>query len=206
MVVSGPHPPVTMESARQYVESARVAVQLAAAIREFGYTARAHIDGNYRVIAPLVARDAGLGEIGRMGLLMTPRQGPRVRVGLVTTTLPLIPDAYQPQEGTLDFCRICEKCALNCPSQSIPYGEREIDNGVLRWKINPETCYHYWTVIGTDCGRCLAVCPFSHPDNWAHNLVRWGIRRSGTFRRAALFLDDFFYGRKPPARNHSFFL
>ena len=206
MVVSGPHPPVTMESARQYVESARVAVQLAAAIREFGYSARAHIDGNYRVIAPLVARDAGLGEIGRMGLLMTPRQGPRVRVGLVTTTLPLIPDAYQPQESTLDFCQICEKCALNCPSQSIPYGEREIDNGVLRWKINPETCYHYWTVIGTDCGRCLAVCPFSHPDNWAHNLVRWAIRRSGAFRRAALFLDDFLYGRKPPARNKSFFV
>ena len=51
-------------------------VQLAAAIRDLGYPARAHIDGNYRVIAPLVARDAGLGEIGRMGLLMTPRWVP----------------------------------------------------------------------------------------------------------------------------------
>ena len=45
-------------------------------IRRLGYPARAHIDGNYRVIAPLVARDAGLGEIGRMGLLMTPRSRP----------------------------------------------------------------------------------------------------------------------------------
>ena len=206
MTAAAPHPPITMESARQYVESARVAVQLAAAIRELGYPARAHIDGNYRVIAPLAAREAGLGEIGRMGLLMTPRQGPRVRLGLVTTTMPLIPDGYQPDECTLDFCNICEKCALNCPSQSIPYGKREIDNGVLRWKIKPESCYQYWTVIGTDCGRCLAVCPFSHPDNWAHNLVRWGIRRSGAFRRAALFLDDFFYGKKPSVRNSSFFL
>lgn len=206
MTASAPHPPITMESARQYVESARVAVQLAAAIRELGYPARAHIDGNYRVIAPLVARDAGLGEIGRMGLLMTPRQGPRVRVGVVTTSMPLIPDTYKPEQSILDFCRICEKCALNCPSQSIPYGEREINNGVLRWKINPESCYHYWTIIGTDCGRCMAVCPFSHPDNWAHNLVRWGIRKSGAFRRAALFLDDFFYTKKPPTRNHSFFL
>ena len=206
MTSSAPHPPITMESARQYVESARVAVQLAAAIRELGFPARAHIDGNYRVIAPLVARDAGLGEIGRMGLLMTPRQGPRVRVGVVTTSMPLIPDAYKQEQSTLDFCRICEKCALNCPSQSIPYGDREINNGVLRWKINPESCYHYWTIIGTDCGRCMAVCPFSHPDNWAHNLVRWGIRKSGAFRRVALFLDDFFYRKKPPARNLSFFL
>jgi ferredoxin len=200
MTSYGPYAPVVMESARQYVESAKVSIQLAAAIRDLGYPARAHIDGNYRVIAPLVARDAGLGEIGRMGLLMTPLQGPRVRVGVVTTDLPLIPDLYQGEPSILDFCQICKKCAHNCPSQSIPLGEREISNGVLRWKINPESCYHYWTIVGTDCGRCLAVCPYSHPDNVLHNLVRWGIKRSGTFRRAALFLDDYFYGKKPPSR------
>ncbi len=200
---SAPYPPITMESARQYAEFARVAVQLAAFIRSLGYPARAHIDGNYRVIAPLVARDAGLGEIGRMGLLMTPRQGPRVRVGVITTDLPLLTDAYQANQSVLDFCQICKKCAVNCPSQSISPQDRSIDNGVLRWKINPETCYHYWTIIGTDCGKCMAVCPYSHPDNWVHNLVRWGIANSGTFRRAALLLDDFFYGKKPPSRDLS---
>jgi reductive dehalogenase len=189
-----------MESGKQYVDSARVAVQLAAAIRSLGYDARAHIDGNYRVIAPLVARDAGLGEIGRMGLLMTPRLGPRVRVGVVTTDLPLNPDSYYPDTSILDFCHICKKCAENCPSQSIPSGDREFNNDVLRWKINAESCYHYWTIIGTDCGKCMAVCPYSHPDNWIHNLVRWGNSRSGLFRRAALILDDFFYGKKPPSR------
>ena len=201
MIGSAPYPPVTMESGRQYVELARVAVQLAAAIRSLGFPARAHIDGNYRVIAPLVARDAGLGEIGRMGLLMTPRQGPRVRVGVVTTDLPLIADSYQADGNLIDFCNICRKCADNCPSQSIPHGDREVNNGVLRWKISPESCYHYWTIIGTDCGRCLAVCPYSHPDNWAHNLVRRGISKSGTFRRAALVLDDFLYGKYPSSRS-----
>jgi ferredoxin len=201
MTSTAPYPPLTMESGRQYVEAARIAVQLAAAIRFLGYPARAHIDGNYRVIAPLVARDAGLGEIGRMGLLMTPRQGPRVRVGVVTTDLPLLTDGYQPDPSLIDFCQICKKCAENCPSQSIPAGDREIDNGVLRWKINPETCYHYWTVVGTDCGKCMAVCPYSHPDNWIHNLIRWGNYRSGLFRRLALILDDFFYGKHPGSRN-----
>jgi len=204
MTSYGPYAPVVMESARQYVESARVSIQLAAAIRDLGYPARAHIDGNYRVIAPLVARDAGLGEIGRMGLLMTPFQGPRVRVGVVTTDMPLISDPYSGEPSIIDFCQICKKCAHNCPSQSIPHGEREISNGVLRWQINPESCYHYWTIVGTDCGRCLAVCPYSHPDNLLHNIVRWGIKRSGTFRRAALFLDDFFYGKKPPSRGKTF--
>jgi ferredoxin len=68
---------------------------------------------------------------------------------------------------------------------------------VLRWQINAESCFRYWSKIGTDCGRCMAVCPYSHPDNLAHNLVRWGIQRSGLFRRLAIKLDDFFYGKRP---------
>ena len=195
MVKSAPHPPLTMESGKEYVEAARVAVQLAAAIRDLGYLARAHIDGNYRVIAPLVARDAGLGEIGRMTILMTPRQGPRVRVGVVTTDLELIPHKRKPNTAMLDFCNICQKCANTCPSRAIPFGEREINNNALRWKLNPDLCFRYWSTIGTDCGQCMSICPFSHPDNWLHNFIRWGIQYSGFFRRVALRLDDFFYGK-----------
>jgi ferredoxin len=200
MVAASPFPQLSIETAKQYVEAARVAVQLAAGMRELGFAARAHIDGNYRVIAPLVARDAGLGEIGRMGLLMTPNLGPRVRLGVVTTEAELIPDVRTPDLSVTDFCTICKKCAENCPSKSIPFGERQEVDGVMRWKINSETCFHYWSVIGTDCGRCMAVCPYSHPSNLAHNLVRWGIARSGAFRRGALWLDDLFYGRRPSSR------
>ena len=79
MVDTAPLGPTAMESAQQYVDSGIVALQLAQFIRRLGYSARAHIDGNYRVVCPLVARDAGLGELGRMGLLMTPDLGPRVQ-------------------------------------------------------------------------------------------------------------------------------
>lgn len=200
MMGTSPNPPVTMESAKEYVEAARVAVQLAAALRNLGYAARAHIDGNYRVIAPLVARDAGLGEVGRLSLLITKAQGPRVRIGVVTTDAVLIPDGYKPQPAVIDFCNICKKCANSCPSRSISFDERQIHNGAFRWKIQPETCYAYWCVIGTDCGKCVAVCPFSHPDSFAHRLVRWGIYRSGFFRRFANWMDDVMYGRVPAAR------
>jgi ferredoxin len=194
---NAPNAPVVMESARQYVEAAKIALQLGYFIRSQGFPARAHIDGNYRVIAPLVARDAGLGEIGRMGLLMTPELGPRVRLGVVTTDLPLLPDPRYDGRSMLDFCRICLKCAENCPSKSIPFDDRQEIDGALRWRINPDTCFRYWNVIGTDCGLCMAVCPYSHPDNWAHNTIRWATHRSGAARRAALLLDDLFYGRKP---------
>jgi len=42
----------------------------------------------------------------------------------------------------------------------------------------------------------MTVCPYAHPDNTAHDVVRWAIRRSGTARRAALWMDDLFYGRR----------
>jgi ferredoxin len=200
IVGSAPTAPITMESSRQYVEAARVATQLAETLRQLGYPTRSHIDGNYRVICPLVARDAGLGEIGRMSILMTPTHGPRVRLGAVTTNLELIPDPAPPMMDMIDFCLICKKCAENCPSRSIPTGDRQDADGVRRWVLNAETCFAYWNEAGTDCGICMRVCPYSHPDNLAHNLVRWGTARSGFFRRAALLLDDIFYGRHPESK------
>jgi ferredoxin len=189
-----PAAPVVEESARQYVEGAKIALILAAMIRRLGYPARAHIDGNYRVIAPLVARDAGLGEIGRMGLLMTPRLGPRVRLGVVTTDMPLVADAPGDDCSVLDFCTSCRKCAANCPVAAIPSGERTpIDDG-LRWVIDSDRCFRFWNLVGTDCATCVRVCPYSHPDSAAHNLVRWAIGRSAAARRVMLWADDVFYG------------
>lgn len=197
---TAPQAPVVMESARQYVEAAKIALTLAALIRSMGYPSRAHIDDNYRVVAPLVARDAGLGEIGRIGILITPQHGPRVRLGVVTTDLPLIPDHPTRDSSVLDFCQFCRKCAANCPSHSIPFGDREENDGVLRWRINPDTCFRYWNVIGSDCGLCMSVCPYSHADHWSHNLIRWIVRQSVFARRLALLSDDIFYGRKPSQR------
>jgi ferredoxin len=197
---TAPEAPMVMESARQYVEAGRVAVQLAQTIRVWGYPARAHMDGNYRVICPLVARDAGLGEIGRMGLLMTPHLGPRVRIAVVTTDLELIPDVDKPDASMIDFCMKCGKCAENCPPKAISFDDRIEIDGAMRWRIDSDKCFRYWTAIGTDCGRCMSVCPYSHPDSFYHNLIRWGNERSGAFRRGALWLDDLFYGKQPTRR------
>ncbi|NOY36363.1 MAG: 4Fe-4S dicluster domain-containing protein [Chlorobi bacterium] len=200
MIATGPLGPSVMESATQYLEAGKIAVVLARYIRKLGYSARAHIDGHYLVVCPLVARDAGLGEIGRMGLLMTPRLGPRVRIGVVTTDMPLQPDQYKEDRTITDFCIRCMKCADNCPVKAISSRHPKPVRGITRWQINQEACYTYWTVTGTDCGRCVAVCPYSHSDNLFHRLVRLGIRKSWLVNRLALPLDNLFYGRKPIPR------
>ena len=202
MVDRAPRSPTVMESARQYLNAGVMAVNLAELIRRLGYRARAHVDGCYRVICPLVARDAGLGELGRMGLLMTPKLGPRVRIAVVTTDLPLVTDEPFRDPTTLDFCLQCKKCAESCPSRALPFGDPEEDEkGVLRWKIDAEACFTLWAKLGTDCARCMAVCPYSHPDNLLHNGIRWGLRNNALFRRGAVWMDDLIYGRRPPPKD-----
>jgi ferredoxin len=100
----------------------------------------------------------------------------------------------------LDFCLRCKKCAEVCPSKSISSDNPKMFDGVKRWQINSESCFTYWCKAGTDCGRCMAICPYSHPDNLLHNTIRFGIKYSPLFRRIAAPLDDFFYGRKPKSK------
>ena len=193
----GPQAPAVMESAKQYLNAGTIAVQLASFIRSLGYSARAHIDAHYEVICPLVGRDAGLGELGRMGILMTHELGPRARVNVVTTELPLEIDVRKYDGSMIEFCRHCKKCAEVCPGKAISDNDRELHNGVLCWKINHEKCFNYWCNSGTDCGRCMATCPYSHPDTIMHNVVRFFIKYSPVFRRLAATMDDLLYGRKP---------
>ncbi len=195
-VEQAPRLPITRETAKQYLRAGEISVALAKRIRERGYAARAHIAGsNYQIMMPPVAHDAGLGELGRMGYLISPKYGARIRLGAVTTELPLLPD--RPITfGVQDFCEQCLKCAINCPSGAIPVGDRRLVRGVEKWPLNVEKCLHYWRAIGTDCGLCMKVCPYSHPSTLIHNLVRAGCRRSSIARRVSVWGDDLFYGRK----------
>jgi reductive dehalogenase len=200
-VKSAPKGPIIMESSAQYLRAGNIAVQIAAFLRNMGYPARAHIDGKYQVRCPEVAKDAGLGELGRMSLLMTPELGPRVRIGVVTTDFPMKARSPGSDPTMIRFCRICKKCALSCPAQAISYDDPKPIGGAIQWVINQEECYTYWCKTGTDCGRCISVCPYSHPDNLLHRIVRYFIKTSPLFLVFAARMDDWLYTRKPPVRN-----
>ncbi len=196
MVEKAPQIEITEETARGYLKAAKLSIALAQHIREMGYPARAHIsDSNYQIILPPVAYDAGLGELGRHGYLISPKYGSRVRLGAVTTDLPLVID--KPINfGVQEFCDICKRCAVNCPSAAIPNGATENVRNVKKWQLGVEACFKYWCSIGTDCGLCVKVCPFSHPPTFIHNLVRTGIKNSAFARRLSVYGEDIFYGKK----------
>lgn len=206
MVSSAPFNPTAIESGKQYARLAMISIILANYIRSIGYSARAHIsESNYQAILPPFAYLAGLGELGRMGYIITKKFGPRVRLGLVTTDIPLVPD--KPIKfGVQDFCTFCKKCAENCPSRAIPFGEKEIIRGVEKWQLNYEKCYLFWRKIGTDCALCMYSCPYGKATNFFHNLVRKYSTLSHFARRVCKIGDDLFYGKKPRKKNYPYWM
>jgi reductive dehalogenase len=162
-----------------YSKHAYTAGILAEFIRNLGY--KAIPAGNTTGLSVPIAISAGLGELGRHGMLITYEFGPRVRLAKVLTGLPLQPDT--PVEfGVTQFCEKCKKCAQHCPAQAIHYGERtdkplNISNnpGVLKWPIDAEKCLRFWVRNGSTCGNCIRVCPFNKEPGWLHDMVKWGV-------------------------------
>lgn len=153
-----------------YSRMAEVAASLAKYIRAMGYPAVP--SGNDTTQNIPLAIDAGLGELGRNGLLITPQFGPRQRICKVLTDLPLVPD--KPIDfGLQKFCESCLMCAHSCPAQAIQWGERTAEptsfsnrTGILRWPVNVTNCYLFWRQNGVDCANCVASCP------WAQHVQR----------------------------------
>jgi len=203
MVASAPDVPVIVETGKKYVEAARISITVADLIRRLGYPSRAHIAGsNYQAVLPPLGCEAGLGELGRLGILITPKFGPRIRLGLITTDLPLVVD--KPKKlGIQNFCQKCQKCARDCPSHAIPHGEKVEENGVMKWVLDREACYRFWRKAGTDCAVCIHVCPYSKADNIFHRLLRKTIEKSAAAQSLSIRADDFFYGRVPLRRKSS---
>lgn len=171
MVFAAPQMTQSIAVTKGYIEAAMAGMVLSYYIRALGYEARNHMDGNYLVVAPLVAQDAGLGEIGRNGLLITKEFGPRVRLGVVTTDLPLLCDQKQ-EFGLTQFCMECCKCAKTCPAKAISASEPIETDNEKRWGFLSDDCYKRWRYLGNDCGICLASCPFSDevPLEWTNEL------------------------------------
>ena len=149
-----------------YSRMAELSASLAKYIRALGYPALSC--GNDTAQSIPLAIDAGLGEHGRNGLLLTPEFGPRQRLCKVFTRLPLLPD--QPVDfGSGSYCEKCHACSSSCPARAIPTGDRTIEPtsvsnrpGIKRWTVNVSNCLLFWQENGgVDCSNCISSCPWA---------------------------------------------
>lgn len=181
-----------------------ISLRVAKFLRDLGYNTR-HCGNDTAVSVPL-AIQAGLGEAGRMGLLITEEFGPRVRLAKVYTDLEAAYD--KPKSfGVRQFCEVCQLCADNCPSEAISHCAKTSDPenqpstiseqaGVDKWFLNPQKCLYNWFLPqgGAECGLCITVCPYNKPQTWNHELTKVVTRIPGLNSMAKYFDEFFGYG------------
>lgn len=182
-----------------YSQTALAVHQIAVFLRCLGYNAIASGDGDGLMIP--MALHAGLGELSRIGIMITPEYGPRVTLAKVITDIELVP-GKPITFGVQEFCKVCKKCAENCPAQTIPYDDEPTfeTNGVVniqgvkKWKIDGRDCAGYYGKIGGNCNVCRLVCPYNKLDVWQHDFAKIATVIPGVRTLAKSFDDIFGYG------------
>ena len=138
--------------------------KLAAFLRRSGESARALCD-TAPVLERAWARRAGLGFVGKNGMLIVPGQGSLCLLGEVVTTLALDEDAYG--DPMAERCGSCTACLDACPTRAFP----------RPFVLDPRRCVSYWTIESRElppeplwdalgehlfgCDTCQTACPYN---------------------------------------------
>lgn len=149
-----------IEIFRTYLQLGVIVNQVADFLRQRGFNALAGpAIGGY---IPL-AIDAGLGYSGKNGLLITPANGPRIRLAAVFTDIENLPFAEEnPHHWVRDYCWSCDLCVEKCPADAI-YRETRThpDSGPIF--IDHTRCAQPFS-NDNGCSLCIKYCPFSYAD------------------------------------------
>ncbi|MBE3555790.1 MAG: tRNA epoxyqueuosine(34) reductase QueG [Firmicutes bacterium] len=130
------------------------------ALEEEGYRAEMAVDTTPLLERSLAAR-AGVGFIGKNGLLIVPGYGSFVLLGEVVTNAP-VPLSKRLPQG----CGRCERCLLACPTQAL-LGNGQVDSSrCLSYQtqnkaLPPQEIQARWGNRIFGCDTCQMVCPYN---------------------------------------------
>jgi len=133
--------------------------KIARYLRKKGFASHASHPLGGIVLYPRLAEKAGMGAFGKAGILITPINGPTLRLAAVYTNIENLPlNEGNEHLWVRDFCEQCNKCIKACPPGAIYKEAIEHDSGRVT-HIDNEKCFPYF---GNNfaCTICISVCPF----------------------------------------------
>ncbi|WP_105617227.1 4Fe-4S dicluster domain-containing protein [Vallitalea okinawensis] len=142
-----------------YEKSGQEVFKVANFIRTKGYKCFARVPADGAIKYPPHAVNAGLGNYGTNGLVITKEFGSRVRWTMICMDADIEPD--QPRNLHIEeFCSRCRLCQKSCLGQAIPK-EASYWRGAMKRRVNDKKCWPQF-VKYDGCGVCLKVCPFNN--------------------------------------------
>ncbi len=164
------------EVLKQYGRAGAAAKVVANWLRSLGHPARpvtGPMTGQILMIPP--ALDAGFGELGKHGSIISPEYGSSFRLALVLTDAP-VPLTEARDHGIDGFCQSCRICEDACPPFAIA-PEKQTVRGEEKWYVDFDLCLPFFNQH-QGCAICIAVCPWSRP-GVGMNLAAKLARRAG---------------------------
>ena len=114
----------------------------------------------------VMAKNANLGWVGKLGLLITPEFGPRIRLSVIFTNIQNLPMSTVGKKNSHSwiesFCKKCGECVNACPGVAIT-NKPIITKKTQYTHIDNEKCYPYF-YHQYGCSVCIKSCPFSYRD------------------------------------------
>lgn len=162
-IKQAPAIPSFIEIFRTYHQLGVIVNKISDFLRERGYNALAGpaIGGDVNYIP--VAIDAGLGYSGKNGLLITKKNGPRIRLAAVFTDIENLPFAEEnPHQWVRDFCQNCNVCVKKCPADAIYIETKTHTDGGPIFIDHTKCAMPFSNDNG--CSLCIKHCPFSYAD------------------------------------------
>ena len=143
-----------------YNSLSKIVNDLTGYLRKQGYGAQGGYPLGGLNLYPPLATAAGLGWMGRHGLLITPQFGPRQRIGAIFTSIENLPFAKtNPHSWIGGFCNTCGRCIRSCPEEAIRERPLIHDSG-RKTHIIREKCLPFF-VTKHGCTICVKECSFA---------------------------------------------
>ncbi len=155
---TAPEPPAGLESLNIYAKLGIATNLLADFIRSKGYRVIACHPLGGPILYPAMAVNAKLGHIGKQGLLITKKFGPRQRLSMLTINAGPLPEVQEEKFEISEYCEKCRKCIHFCPVKAIFENPLVNENGTIT-RIDSDKCFEYFYET-TGCSVCIEACPF----------------------------------------------
>ena len=146
-----------IEVFRVYKVLGDVTIKLTEYLKEQGYKCEAHHPfGGKLLYGPHVVA-AGLGVMGRNGLIITPEFGPRQRWSVITTDAEIPGNPERTLSELEEFCKSCGLCVDKCKGGAVHKEPIHKEKGIIT-HIDRSKCIA--SILDNNyCSYCLRICP-----------------------------------------------